>query len=373
MLYSFQRLQLPDNKLSGNLPSLRGMDSLERIFLDDNDLSGDISTAFDTLTELRFVFLEDNNFGGTLDEFFMADCEKLIQIDISDNSLEGDIPIHMLEFPDIQVIDIHGNFIDGALPSTYPPSNLLFFALHDNDVTGQIDGSISNLFNLFHLDLSNNDLSGEIASEIGEMTNLTYLFLGQNGYDESFFPDSFANLTNMEEFSVKSSNFIGELPEFISTWTSLKLLDMDGNQFQQQIPLSWGDLVNLEFLLLNDNLLTGPFPPSFKNLVNLRAGFFENTGISGNMTIMCELPNFQELDNDLDGNELLVADCVPSDTITVECGCCICCDKDSDNEDRKCNDHELIANLDPTWEFIYNRVSYDFGNETRFVSRDFLS
>ena len=120
----------------------------------------------------------------------------------------------------------------------------------------------------------------------------------------------------------------------------------------------------------DDNpLVNGDFPPSFKNLVNLRAGFFETTTITGNMTIMCELPNFQELDNDLDGNDLLVANCGPTGTVT--CGCCVCCD--SVNEDKLCDDHELIANLNPTWEFIFDRVTYDFGNETRFVDRDFIS
>jgi len=370
-LQNLRLLFLPNTQMRGPLPNMDRMVSLERVFLDDNRFEGDITTTFDNMPELKFLFLEDNAFTGSIDSSFLASNEKLIQVDISDNRLDGEIPVHLMEFGGFQLLDLHGNALVGPMPDEFPEApNMLFLALHDNDIEGTINPSITNLTMLFHLDLSNNTIEGDIIPELGTMRNLTYLYLGQNDFNAGQLPDSFADLTKMEEFSVKSTDRAGDLPDFIGTWKELVLLDLDDNDFGGNIPSSWGDLSNLEFLLLNDNLLIGEVPDTFEKLVKLRAAFLEGNGLEGDLAHMCKLAAFNELEGDLDGTEVLVADCDGGD---ITCSCCVCCDPDDPNDgNKKCNDHELITNLNPQWEFIYTRVRYDFGNETRFVDRAYL-
>ena len=349
------------------------MDNLEFVFLDDNRfLTGDITTAFSDMSNLRFLMLEDNGFTGRVDSDFLATNNKLVQLDVSDNQLQGLVPVHLFNFPNFELLDMHGNALSGPLPSFPLATNMKFLALQDNDLAGNIDASIANMTSLFHLDLSNNTIKGPIPEEIGTMQDLKYLYLGQNGFDAGPIPESFENLIELEEFSLKSTRRTGNLPEYIGNWTLLKLLDLDDNDFQGQIPLQYGSLNNLEFLLLNSNHLNGGVPDSFNQLTDLRAAFFEQNNLTGSLEFMCQMGNFREPSGDADGDELLVADC--SGVNSIQCTCCVCCDgADSNILDRTCNDRELIANLNPTWEAGYTRVRFDFGNETRFVDEAFLS
>jgi len=368
-LTDLRLLFLPNTNMGGNLPSMDRMISLEKIFLDDNQFVGDISSVFDDMPGLRFLLLENNRFSGTIDSTFLAYNNDLVQADISGNRLEGDVPVHLMEFSQMQLLDLHGNSLGGDLPTAYPASDaMLFLALHDNNLDGTIDPSIAQLSRLFHLDLSNNRIRGDIIPELGSMANLTYLYLGQNNFEPGPLPD-FSGLVKMREFSVKGTDRTGDLPDYIGTWEDLLLLDMDDNDFNGTIPLSWGNLSNLEFLLVNDNSLSGEVPSTFSSLLGLRAAFFEGNTLEGDLGHLCALANFNELKGDLDGDEVLVADCKGG---AINCTCCVCCDPTSDNDDNGCNDHEMITSLTPKWEFLYERVRFDFGNDTRFVDRSYL-
>ena len=135
---------------------MRNMVSLVYIFLDDNDLSGDISTAFNSMTELRYVFLEDNKFTGTIDDSFMTQNPNLYMLTLSNNPLEGSVPPHLFQIPDLVMIDFHGiEGIAGSFPEI-PQKNsaLLFIALHGCSMRGPLPATMSNLPNVVHLDLS---------------------------------------------------------------------------------------------------------------------------------------------------------------------------------------------------------------------------
>ena len=350
------------------------MVSLEKIFLDDNDLSGDISTAFDSMTELRYVYLEDNKFTGTVDDSFMTQNPNLRQLDISNNPLEGSVPPHLFQLPDLQLIDFHGiEGIGGSFPQI-PQRNfaMFFIALQDCSIEGPLPTTMGNLPNVYHLDLTNNTLNGDIPTEIGAMTKLRNLFLSENeGFVPGPIPETFKDLTQLKEFSLKGTNRDGNLPDFISTFGSLILLDLSSNDMNGFLPSSYGDLVNLEFMLLNGNVFNGEVPTSYAKLTKLRGMFLEDNILTGNLTHMCALDTFKEPANDVDGTELLVADC---DGGFIDCDCCICCEPNSDADvNPTCNDNDMTPNMDPEWESRYDRVAFNFGNDTRFIDKKYVS
>ena len=382
-------------------------------------LSGDITTAFNRMPDLRALFLEDNDFEGTINDNFLRRSQRLIQLDVSDNRLKGTLPFHFFvedEFKQLEVMDWHGNELSGNLPDMLVPNKVLqFLSLYDNVFTGTLPPSWgTHLHGVFHLDLSRNWLTGELPTTIGEMKALLNLFLGTNEWEPGPIPSSWSNLFRLKELSLKESHRIGQIPEFIGTLDRLKLLDLDSNQFEGQIPTALGNLSNLEFLLLNRNRLIGGIPSELSKLTKLRMAFLEGNYLMGNASPLCSLPNFVNTENGV--WSLVVTDCQGGGSTgnattlwPVQCECCShCCmaaplldsydilpsnETGVDGDDATpggsgtnvtqpavvlsprpsrptCHDWTATANLNPRWESVYARESYIFGEEVWFENDD---
>jgi hypothetical protein len=173
---------------------------------------------------------------------------------------------------------------------------------------------------------------------------------------------------NLEELGLKSTNRTGAIPTFLGSMTKLVLLDLDDNQLSSELPTELGQLVNLEFLLLNRNQLIGYIPTEFSGMTSLRVVFLDHNSLLESVAPLCDLPNFNEEAGDLDGTELLIADCVGVEAPETVCPCCTsCCAVEPE-----CNGFTDIPNLDPIWEFRFNRYEFSFGSNTRFIARDFV-
>ena len=88
---------------------------------------------------------------------------------------------------------------------------------------------------------------------IGNLTNLTSLDVSCY-YIRTPLPESIGKLSNLEDFRLRSCTFLTSLPESFFTLTSIKFLDLSGNQFVK-IPESIGNLINLTYLNLGGNKL----------------------------------------------------------------------------------------------------------------------
>jgi hypothetical protein len=128
--------------------------------------------------------------------------------------------------------------------------------------------------------------------------------------------------------------------------SALYLLDLGSNSFTGTIPESYGQLRNLEFLLLNNNTGIGSsIPSTFSNLEFLRALYVDKTGLTGNMDIVCSLPNIADK---LEGQEGIFANCVQGGPVTCDCGC-TCFDSSS------AGSQPLLGNLDGSTENEFHR------------------
>ena len=130
-----QKLSLPGNILSGELPSwLYYSRNLEEIDLTNNRLSGTVGT-FDA-PNLAILNLSDNLFSGDLPDFEFSRMRALKNIVLSLNSFSGEIPDAWVALTAsnraIQWLDIANNNISGNLPDWV--SNLKF----PNTPTGRI-------------------------------------------------------------------------------------------------------------------------------------------------------------------------------------------------------------------------------------------
>mmetsp|Transcript_8982 Transcript_8982/g.13233 ORF Transcript_8982/g.13233 Transcript_8982/m.13233 type:complete len:621 (-) Transcript_8982:480-2342(-) len=359
-LSELEILSLSNNLITGLIPeSMATMTSLQRIMLDDNEFTGQI-TPLINLPNLELVYLEDNFFEGKIDDSYFPSALNLKHLDLSDNVFSGTVPPHFFGESNLEVLDLHGNlYIGGNLPQfSVEQSNLKFLALHINKMTGDIPPSIGNLRGLRHLDLSDNELTGELTEAMGDLRQLEYLFLGRNPFDEAPIPNFIRDLTNLVDLSLKRSNRVNVIPDWIGTdLKNLRLLDLDGNKLNGQIPETLASLKKIVFLLLNRNDITGEVPKSFVNLP-LEVLVLDNTEISGDLNFLCEAREQNPLD-------YMVADCNINnpEVNCTEGTCCRVCCLDGDG----CNDINWLANHDPIWENNYQRSSYSFDDELKWV------
>jgi len=277
---------------------------------------------------------------------------------MSNNKLDGALPVHLLDSgSNVFTIDLHDNFFGQggeSLPEFPNNTNLSFLALHNNSFGGELPQSISNLSGLVHLDLSDNNLGGDIPTELGLLSKLDYLFLANNDFDQGPFPELLRNLTEIRELSLKDTQRVGKIPDWIDELGGLLLLDLDQNGFTGKIPESLGNLTKLKFLLLNRNELTGSVPTELGEISNLLLFTIDDNDLTGNVSdTFCEGENGGDLAGSLD---VLYSDC-GGDEPQIMCPCCTLCCND---EYTTCNDDELLANFDPIWEVMYSRQYWYF-------------
>ncbi|XP_076925430.1 LRR receptor-like serine/threonine-protein kinase GHR1 [Bidens hawaiensis] len=298
-------LDVSDNLFDSVLPNDIGKAlSLKNISLAGNNFSGGIPGWVSGLSSIQSLDLSRNSFSGPIPRD-LAQLNNLVYLDLSDNRLTKSIP---KGFQNIEVLDLHGNMLDGELDPEFllltaatrvdfsgnslvsSGGNGKFFGglsesvkylnLSRNRLTGSlVSGGVAEMLgSLVALDLSYNQLSGELPS-FNFAYDLQVLKLSNNRFS-GFFPNdllkgdslvlteldlsgnnltgpiSMIMSTSLQALNLSSNGLTGELP--LVTGGCL-VLDLSNNNFEGNLTklVKWG---NLEYLDLSQNRLTGPFP-----------------------------------------------------------------------------------------------------------------
>ncbi|ONK73757.1 uncharacterized protein A4U43_C04F34960 [Asparagus officinalis] len=109
-------INLTGIQLTGSLPpkSLQHVAYLENLNLSDNALHGDIPTL-QGLNKLKIVSLARNKFSGSIPEGFMA-LPRLTRLELQDNLLNGKIP--SFDQKSLTEFNVSYNFLEGKIPET---------------------------------------------------------------------------------------------------------------------------------------------------------------------------------------------------------------------------------------------------------------
>lgn len=247
-------LMLVDNHLFGSIPpEFSKLRRLRHLQLDGNNLHGQIPESLALLSSLTLVTLQDNSLTGTLPTSFFHNCTSLRNVDLSQNCFTGKIPEEI------------GNC-----------ANLWTLSLYNNQLTGQLPASLINT-SMYNFDVEYNHLYGELPSGImSKLPSLTYLHLSYNNmvsHDDNTnldpFFNSLGNCTDLEELELAGMGLGGTLPDSIGR-------------------------LNLTQLLLQENKITGSFPPYIGNLSNLISLNLSSNLLSG--TIIAEISWLSQLE-----------------------------------------------------------------------------
>ena len=106
---------------------------------------------------------------------------KVVALNLSNNNLQGEIPITIGNLRHLESLDLSGNSIEGKVPGLFRKlDNLKVVNLANNDLNGNIPGAINKLQNLEELNLNNNNLKGHLPVGISELSKLKILALANN-------------------------------------------------------------------------------------------------------------------------------------------------------------------------------------------------
>ncbi|KAL3531671.1 hypothetical protein ACH5RR_005192 [Cinchona calisaya] len=355
-LPSLRTLQLPNNKFKGKVDEFPNASAslLETLDLSGNQLNGSIPNFFFDLRRLRVLSLSSNSFSGSLQlevinrlanltilelshynlsidasssnssqsvfpqlsVLKLASCKlktfpnlknqfKMIQLDLSDNQITGEIPKWIWEVSSeslsylnlscnllvdlekpytmptgLLVLDLHSNKLQGDFPlppetATYVDyssnkfnnsissdighyiSSTFFFSLSNNGLTGVIPASICNASYLQVLDLSNNNLSGRMPNCLFEnMEFLGVLNLGRNHLSGAIL-DNFSGSCALETLDLSRNDLEGKIPGSLVNCTSLEVLNIGSNRIEDTFPCMLKNSSNLRVLVLRSNRFHG--------------------------------------------------------------------------------------------------------------------
>ncbi|CAN6705215.1 unnamed protein product [Malus baccata var. baccata] len=239
---------IADNKFTGKVPSLARLSNLYWLDLAENNLGNneegdlDFISSLVNCTNLEFLSVGLNNFGGVMPKSISNLSTKLREIDFHENQIRGNIPIGI------------GNLINVG--------RLGFFA---NLLAGIIPSSIGKLSKLYGLSLRSNELSGNVPSSLGNLTSLSRLILSSNKLNGSI-PQSLGDCRFMLELDLSHNNLSGPIPKQVINLPVY--LDLSGNQLTKSIPMDVGNL-HLAFLDVSENKLSGEIPQSLGSCTGL--------------------------------------------------------------------------------------------------------
>lgn len=162
--------------------------------------------------------------------------------------------------------------------------------LPEASLFGQIDPSTLGLLDaLQNLSLKSNGFSGELPSDLANCISLRRLFLQSNAFSGSLPASAFLLWPSLVQIDLSFNNFSGSIPQSITNASLLQSVNLQNNSFSGQIPEIKSS--TLETFNVANNELEGQIPSSLSNFSSLSfSGNGELCGIPLNVTCNTSTP-----------------------------------------------------------------------------------
>lgn len=184
--------------------------------------------------------------------------ESLVILDLSGCNLNGTIPAGIGTNASLLVVNLSNNNLSGSLPAFDNPA-LSELIVSDNSLGNPFPSISSPLTTLF---ISNNNFSGVIPATITDLSTLGELRINGNNFSGSI-PTSVSNLQNATNLDFSYNSLTGSIPGQFADIPVLHTLRLNNNQLSGTLPAGLASLSSFSNLIVNDNQLTGPVPASY--------------------------------------------------------------------------------------------------------------
>ncbi|KFK33718.1 hypothetical protein AALP_AA5G051000 [Arabis alpina] len=268
-LSSLTHFDLSNNLLSGEFPAWIGdLNGLVHLDFSSNGLTGKLPSSVGNLRSLKDLILSKNNISGEIPES-LESCKELEIIQLKGNGFTGSIPDGLFDLG-LQEMDFSGNGLTGLIPrgSSRLFESLTMLDLSRNSLNGNIPGEVGLFIHLRYLNLSWNNFNTRVPPEIEFLQNLTVLDLRNSALIGSI-PADICESQSLQILQLDGNSLTGSIPEGIGNCSSLKLLSLSHNNITGPIPKSLSNLEQLKILKLEVNKLSGEIPKELGELQNL--------------------------------------------------------------------------------------------------------
>ncbi|CAJ2655945.1 unnamed protein product [Trifolium pratense] len=281
-------LDISNNNLSGFFPKDIGifLPNVTHLDISWNSFEGNIPSSIGKMKELWSLDFSHNYFSGEIPKQLAIECNELQYLKLSNNFLEGNIPkFHISEVlflnnnnfsgtledvlgninAGLDMLHISNNSISGTIPSSigmFSKMRVLFMA--ENLLEGEIPIEISNMTSLEIMDLSQNKLIGPIT-DLSYFPNLKFLYLGKNDLSGSITFD-LSGMSQLELLDLTDNKFSGKIPNWMDKLSKLRVLLLGGNNLEGDIPTQLCLLEKIKIMDLSRNMLNSSIPSCFRNL-----------------------------------------------------------------------------------------------------------
>ncbi|KAH1121291.1 hypothetical protein J1N35_004451 [Gossypium stocksii] len=283
-------LSVSNNSLTGTLSGICNAKFIEILDLSQNDFSGVIPQCIGSFSQSLSSFnLKMNKLHGAIPSTFAKGC-ALKNLNLNSNHLEGPLTPSIINYKEMQVLDVGNNMINDNFPHWIQAlSELQVLVLRSNKFHGPVTAPTSprSLLKLRIVDLSCNYFFGPLPTgyikNFKGMVNILddgkgVRYMGERNYSydysvaiavKGFEIELVKILTIFTSIDLSSNNFEGQIPRDIGELSSLRGLNLSHNNLVRHIPSSLRNMTRLEWLDLSSNKLSGQIPTGLLDLTFL--------------------------------------------------------------------------------------------------------
>ncbi|CAH3020454.1 unnamed protein product, partial [Porites evermanni] len=260
-LSKLRRLEIVDATGNGIDSWKKGFgEQLLELRLDENRLST-LPKSLSCMKNLKVLELGDNNLTSLPDD--IGSLMKLEILNLSQNNMT-ELPASIGDLPSLKILDLSGNHIED-LPESFQSAGVIESFFMEKNYVKTLPSWCGSLCNIVNLGMADNQLVGNpLPDNFGSVSGKSLRTLDLSGNNISQLPDSVGELKHLEKLQLGS------------TICELERRAFQNGNWLHSLPNSFGWMINLQKLHLDENLLT-ELPENFGSLENLEwADFGQN-------------------------------------------------------------------------------------------------
>jgi Leucine-rich repeat (LRR) protein len=306
-LRALQDLVLYSNNFSGSLHpnAIQQLGNVSYLDLSNSNLlieCNGANSSLSSLPQLELLYLTSIKLKTFPD--FLRNLTNLIELDLSNNQIHGEIPNWMWKLTNLDYLNISYNNVEGTFPNL---SSLHILDLRSNQFHGQLPTFLqpfgyldlsrnnfssvipaSSFINIYSLSLSSNKFHGHIPESICNATSLKFLDLSNNSLSGTI-PQCLFAMSSIGVLKLKKNNLIGKISDTFPAYCPLVALNLNGNLLEGVVPKSLANCTYLEILDIGNNQIQDAFPCYLKYISTLRILILRSNKFYG--SIGCGGPN----------------------------------------------------------------------------------